>query len=1146
MNNLKSCEYSNTNLCYLSNEKCKSTLKECTSDQINDTDNQLIIQNNKEQLQEGDEGQTIQEGKHESIKDEIYNWLYRPYIFAIIVAVFVIIILLLFCITKKCIKHKYEKKLKMSMEKKQYFVNHSIKHYQNQNNDKTNVGDFSSNDENNHRSHNDPTTISDTRSNINNYQPIYQDNLTIDSQQENNSNVGSHIISPNLSPANFQIPAMAYASLQHRSTVTSQFVNNGDYYTVDQGGNFDSHNSRYGSSSYVNLNNGQFHNTRSRPRTRPRSNTGGHSPVNTSLSQYNINRYSYSGGGMLYSTTTSNPNNNRNNRHSIGIYSNVNSYLTSHSGGNISNYGTSEPGSVNYDDNDYSNENGITYTITGKSNPSITEPKNNQNKNVVSKQGNTFTRNTDAKDSDKDDDDDDDGSSSSSFVAKLNSSEDDDSDIDLPNHCVARKTDNHNIAGDDDSDHDSGNDSDNEISKDIEEKDHYNEKSQDEIGHSISMEANNGHDNASSSEENITEIITTPTTSTLSTPNTLASSNSPQPLSKAELAKRESTYIKNHKRKIPIYKSRTIRVNSVVRRDPTNNPRRRHSLQYVQHPLSYSNKNSLSMTNLVQLNNPSVFPLQNANFNSPVVQGIIPSNESYLYEASTSNNYPPHNSIIYRSKDSTSIASKRAKHQSMISIGSNGHPSFYIADEVNGSSPVYSNSLRMSKSLNPIYVAPLVSPTGDLIQTKDGGPSYQIQHHPQINVQDQSDQELSLIRNDSSTNISNLLSLINDSSTSLSPPPPIQDSMTIVNRKQSIPNSNVNSNADSNSSIIAASATTDRMNIYPTNGNVSGVPLAAFSINGVTYVPAGTSTTVNVTNPSPSNGSAHVNRNSTLISPNNVFQVPIVNNNNIAFMNNINMSPPNSPAHSVHSPILSPPSISGQPIMINTNSPRYGPNQEISLPGISPSNSPLIQPAVYCIPNVVTPSNNPSPHLASQSLPTVTTTNIKNKEEVVCVEDQGQESRDSNAITTTTTRTQNVPEIILNSATNESSELSALQTPDPNSLIYTNTNESLGNRDSVNHLQDIYFDEVIEVPGSDHRILRRSIYLDNDDEIYNPILNDSTITNLMIDNHSGPYVSYNYPPTENITTNIPQEGEVEFYYEDTEDEAPPPYSDTFQ
>jgi hypothetical protein len=53
------------------------------------------------------------------------------------------------------------------------------------------------------------------------------------------------------------------------------------------------------------------------------------------------------------------------------------------------------------------------------------------------------------------------------------------------------------------------------------------------------------------------------------------------------------------------------------------------------------------MNNLVQLNNPNVLPIQNGYINPALTQGAS-QNDNYIYEASSSGNIQPRNSIIYR------------------------------------------------------------------------------------------------------------------------------------------------------------------------------------------------------------------------------------------------------------------------------------------------------------------------------------------------------------------------------------------------------------------------------------------------------------------------------------------------------------------
>ncbi|OUM62619.1 hypothetical protein PIROE2DRAFT_61771 [Piromyces sp. E2] len=1133
MNSLKVCEYGNTNLCFLSTEKCKSTLKECTQAQIDDTDNQLVIQSNKEKM---DEEKLEEEEKKESKdKNDIYSWLYRPYIFIAIVTAFVILILLLIYVVKKYIKYRYEKELKMTMGQRQYFINHSLRRQQFHNDDhldgdisnKAN-SDFNNEDDSGNRYHNNNTLSSGTR---NSYRPIYQDNVTTISQQEsilNNGQVGVQGIPPPV----FQVPALTYASPQHRSTVTSQIINNGDYLVIDQGSLYESVTSKHNSIHSLHLNNGQLHNTRSRPRTRPRSHTSGHSPVINTLTPFNTNRYSYS--GMLYTSS------NTSNRHSIGIYSNVNSILTNHSG-NASNYGISESGTH---DEDYTNENEITYSdgkslnqnlrnnsrdstipdnLRNNSRDSTIPDSNNKqfdrNKNVSSKKENkgttttttTTTRNPnlDVSNSNKKNNEENDGGSSSpscSFVAKLDSS--DESELEMPSRQDSQKVDDSGVDGDNDS---NGEESEEDVTENKENQD-ANQKDDNDISHSISMITNNGHSTETipSSEENMPEIIRSPTaTSAPSTPTAMASSQS-VPLSKAEIAKRESTYIKNHKRKIPVYldKSRSIRVNSVVNRNPSgrnpnNQHRRRHSYQYSQRPLSYSNKNSYSMNNLVQLNNPNVIPIQNAYMNPSLA-----SSDQYSYDATSSNNIQSRNSFIYRGDTVPSysvdrMASKRAKHQSIVSIGSNGHPTYFIADD-NNNTPMYSNSVHLSNALNPLYITPMVSNTNT---NQPQPPSVPQGTH--LEVQNSHDQESNINRTDSNTNISNLLRLAaSDTNAPPTPPPSLSGKV----KGDSNPNPNLNLNGDNNSGVGV-----ERMNIYSTNVNVSGVPLKAFNINGVTYVPAGSAAAVNaqpMNNGPPS--SIVMNRNSTIISSN---VVPMVNTG-VTYINNMNKSP-NSPANSIHSPILG-----------NPSSPHYSYGRALSSPGVSPTNSPLLQPIGFgSPPNIVSHSTPVSPRLLSHTQ----SIDLNGKGEIIHIEGQGQgQGQDSS----NSNDNQNVPDIVLKSATNETSELS-------NSGLVLNGNPSYAEPVGGGHQDPIFYDEVIEVPGTDRRILRRSIYLDNDDEMYNQmiaydgILSDSA----AVADGNAQYVTYNYASDDVARPT----GEVEFYYEeDTEDEAPPPYTDTFQ
>jgi len=1148
MNSLKSCEYGNTNLCLLSSEKCKSSLNECTPEQISDTDNQLAIQNSKEKLEEKlEDNDTKTETKNEN-HDEIYDWLYRPYIFVAIVAAIVILILLLFYVVKKYIKYRYEKELKMTMGQRQYFVNHSLrqKRFNELSGNISNKAnsDFNNDEDSGNRYQNNNTLSSGTRNSIiTNYRPIYPENA--ESQQDGQG------IAQGLGSPVFQIPALAYQSPQHRSTVNSQLVNNGDYLVIDQGGVYDSYNPKRNSLHSLHLNNGQLHNTRSRPRTRPRSHTSGQNQA-PNLPQYNTNTNRYSYSGVLYTSS------NASNRHSLGLYSNVNSVITNQSG-NASNYGISEPGSAHGDENDYSNENEVTYD--GKSlnqnrrNDSRrdlsvpdTRPKEtnqyDQAKESISKREDEDTTNDNigqVSNINEKDNDDNNSSSSSSFVAKLDTS--DESEIEMPSNTISQKIDDSGIDGDNDS---SGSDN---ITVKNNDKNGQNTESNptnnNEINYPESTMNNNDHSN-DASEVNAPEMVTTPITTTPTTPATAASSQTSQPLSKAELAKRESSYIKNHKRKIPVYldKSRTLRVNSVVQRNQSTNHRRRHSYQYIQRHLSYSNKNSYSMNNLVQLNNPNVIPIQNTYYNPP--------NEPYPYDASTSSNVQPRNSVVYRSNDNAptytpeSKLSKRAKHQSIVSIGSNGHATFYISDD-NGT-PVYSNSVHLSNNKNGHYLNSVVP--NNNIQSMDGNPQgHQIHQHPHISIPDQghlevqsspiSPQDSNLVRNDSNTNISNLLRLANESASATPTLLPPQEVKVKDSRKQS-----TNSNVDSNSGIDI-----EHMNIYPTNVNVSGVPLTAFNINGVTYVPAGSAAAVSpqsMSNPSPT---TVINRNSTIMSPN---LVPVVNNG-VPYINNINRSP-QSPTNSIQSPPINP-----QSLIINTN---YSYGHALSSPGVSPTNSPVIKPTgyYYGIPNIANHNSPISPRLVSQSH-----SDISNKGEIIHIDGQGQgqgqeqgqgqgqrqgqgQGQSSNANSDS-----GVPDIVLKSATHDTSELSSSIVPPSVVPVNANSNYPAQVHDSVNnggHTDNnpVIYDEVIEVPGTDRRIFRRSIYLDNDDDVYNQmiaydgILSESAAVNSAVDGN-GQYVTYNYATNENNGN----DGEVEFYYEEeTEDEAPPPYSDTYQ
>jgi len=883
---------------------------------------------------------------------------------------------------------------------------------------------------------------------------------------------------------------------------------------------------------------------------------------------------------MLYTSSNAS---NRSNRHSLGLYSNVNSVITNHSG-NASNYGASEPGSAHDDDNDYTNE--MTYS-DGKSlnqnlrndsrisnvpaNRSNGDTQADQSKETIPKKKNEEgAAKATTKQGTKNHDDDASSSASSCFVAKLDSS---DSELEMPSQGVSQKNEDSGIDGDNDSSYSNA-----EARKNNNKTIDTKQQDSNEINHSISMVTNNGHvsENLPSSEDNLTPTTPTsptaptlntitPTTSTPSTPTTVASTQNSQPLSKAEIAKRESTYIKNHKRKIPVYidKSRSIRVNSVVQRNSSSRHRRRHSLQHLQRHLSYSSgKNSFSMNNLVQLNNPNVIPIQNNYVNTSLAH--TPS-EHYQYDASTSSNIQPRNSIIYRTNDNapvysveTTNLSKRAKHHSMVSIGSNGHATFYIGDDVNGT-PVYSNSLHLSNSMNPLYIA-------------GNQQSHQIHQHPQINMQDlghygnhlevQSNpnsptSEGNINRTDSNTNISNLLRLANETGTPSPPPEDVKE-----NRKQSTANSNVEGGSAVGSAVGSAIGV-DRMNIIPTNVNVSGVPLTAFNINGVTYVPAGSAAAINsqpMNNPAPAvvnrnstilsptllpmnaqSSPSVVNRNSTILSPTLVpVQVPMVNNN-IAYLNSITRSP-TSPSHSIQSPVMT-----AQPLVINTNSP-YTYNNNALSPNVSPANSPLIQPAGFGTPNMLTHSSPVSPHLIAQEL--------SSKGEVIHIDGQKPEQGKSQGQGQGQAQEQNsnghnnsdigVPEIVLKSATNETTEMSSPVPPStiPNPSYIGQVSEPVSA-----HSDPVIYDEVIEVPGTDRRILRRSIYLDNDNDVYKQmiaydgILSESAAANSAVDPNAQ-YVAYNYNGDE---VNHANDGEVEFYYEEeSEDEAPPPYSEPFQ
>lgn len=274
-----------------------------------------------------------------------------------------------------------------------------------------------------------------------------------------------------------------------------------------------------------------------------------------------------------------------------------------------------------------------------------------------------------------------------------------------------------------------------------------------------------------SEEENEEEAVKS---TNATTPNASANNSNEQKLTKEELVKRERSYIKAHKRKIPVLVDKhhhSLRINTVS--GSSSGHKRRVSAPYSQHHLSLnSNRNSLSMTNLVQLNSHhnsyvgtnSALP-QNVNNNS---------NDLYLYEASSSSNgyVQPRNNIIYRNDSNyhpKHRESNRSKHLSIISLPKNNHATFYIADETSNSTG-YSGSFTHKNSLSPTSPI-IISP----IATNSPSRNSTVQHQSNVNDYQQLQGDIQSsrsINNDVSvissnhsrsfTNISNLLHIAND------------------------------------------------------------------------------------------------------------------------------------------------------------------------------------------------------------------------------------------------------------------------------------------------------------------------------------------------------------------------------------------------
>jgi len=599
MNSLRVCDYSSTALCILGAERCNSVLEKCNKE--NEELTQYLLE---EQAKiESEEKETKEETRPS--KGNLWEILYTPYIFLIIIIVVVLIILLVIYCIKGYIESKYEAELKKALEKRQQYSNtnsvksmRSNRKYQNEERYESNdreTGYFSNGDDlrlNNHRFNESATILSGTR----NYRQAYTDNnFDYDS-------VNAQLISPIVSPTSpmYNPPTLAYSPIPHSTVATSQLASNNEYIYYDPVSGAE-YNTNAGS---VYLSSPKAAQVARSIKNNARSQTG--------TSPYNANYYNAS--EALYSGD------NKNGKRSVVAYNNYDNDNDSYDERKSSTrqgYQTPERNDDQEDDdlepkNNMANTTNFSLATTNSSSKLEAANFRIATTESSSKLDNANFRIATTESSSKLD------NANFRIATTKSSSKEDLSDESYLDRNIQNEHEQHDNNVNDNNENDE-----NANDNNIKDNDVNNNSENDENGN-----GNNVNDNVKNQVMDTTRNTSNPV------------------LSKAELAKRESNYIKAHKKKIPVLVDKR-------------NSRKRQSYHSVHSNVPLTNRNSVSMTNLVQLSSPTIVPVQSQ---YAVVQNAIP-NEQYFYEASSSSN-----NVVQPGR--TGSSNKRGKHLSMVSVQS--------------------------------------------------------------------------------------------------------------------------------------------------------------------------------------------------------------------------------------------------------------------------------------------------------------------------------------------------------------------------------------------------------------------------------------------------------------------------------------------
>jgi len=608
LNSLRTCDYTNTTLCILPAERCKSNIELC-----NKENEELTVFLLKQQAEEEEEDKSNTSETRPSGKG-LWEILYTPYIFLIIIIVVVLIILLVIYCIKGYIESKYEAELKKALEKRQQYSNtNSVKSmrsnnrkYQNEEHYEANdreTGYFSTGDDirlNNHRFNESTTILSGTR----NYRPAYTENTVNNFDYDS---VNAQLISPIVSPSSpmYNPPTLAYSPIPH-STVASHLASNEYIYYDPVNG------------TEYNTNTGSVY------LSSPKAAQVARSLKNNARSQVSNSPYNpnyYNANDALYSGS------NKNGKRSVAAYNNYDNESDSYEERKSS----TRQGYQSPERNDQEDD-----EIEPKSNLANTTNFSLATTNSSSKLDAANFRIATTESSSKLD------TANFRIATTKSSSKEDLSDESYYGKNIQNEHEQHDNNNHDNNDNlNDINNNNNEIGHDNNENDNVEN---DEIGNDHNVNDHNA-DNAKNQVLDTTRNTSNPV------------------LSKAELAKRESSYIKAHKKKIPVLVDR-----------------KRQSYHSIHSNVPLTNRNSISMSNLVQLGNPTIVPVQSQ---YTVVQNAIP-NEQYIYEASSSSN-----NVVQPGRVGSS--NKRGNHLSMVSVQSIP-TAVYVTDDA-----------------KQVYVTPLVS-----------------------------------------------------------------------------------------------------------------------------------------------------------------------------------------------------------------------------------------------------------------------------------------------------------------------------------------------------------------------------------------------------------------------------------------------------